>query len=554
MILNEEIQENLVASPDLMFNLSVVTIIEPPFVYFPNQGTSDPQTLQGFCIDVLNELGKRVGFNYTLKLVKDGQFGAYDPKTESWNGLIGELERNEVELAVGSITATKQRRLVVKFLPTILDVGLKFIYNKTMLTNSDYSPFAYLFPFSLSLYGAIIVSVILMAAFLCLFSKLSPYGIRGSFFLSQKADQLQKSQISKLSHRAKRQLHEDKKDAERGMGINNALYFVWAALFWQTPERVPRSVSARVVTVAWYLAAVVFLASYTANMVAVISFYKDLRIDSLSDLMLQTEVKYGTVRNSAVGSTLATSSNLQAKRLHGILKQNPEKHFVSDFNSGLSLVNEASFSLLWDSISLDYAAFEAKCRLKTVEVGFGKVKYAFAMTKNSTHHNMLASQMLRLKEHGFMNLLYAKYFSNLSFCESNEEMKSKLPHQLSFRDLAGIYYLVGISMAVGLIILAGEWLVVSMFDVDHKDPKAPKTIKEAFYRRRNRLVDDFKTNWFPIEGLNEKWSHLALPTQHLAEKVIEKRLSKKPSHSTHTSIPLSTSKSHGNITISKKLE
>ena len=552
LFINEEISINLSSSPDVLFHLTVVTIIERPFVYYKSNESEYPNQFQGYCIEILNELSKRVGFNYTLRLVKDGQFGAYDEETKSWNGLIGELERNEAELAVGPITATKERGTVVNFLPTILEVGLKFVYNKTLWNNTEYNPFAFLFPFNLSLYCAITISVFLMAAFLCLFSKLSPYGIRGSFFLSKKADQLQKHQISKLSHRARRQLQEDRKDAERGMGINNALYFVWAALFWQTPERVPRSVSARVVTVAWYLAAVVFLASYTANMVAVISSHADRTLESLTDLMLQTEIRYGTVKNSAVGSVLALSDILLAKRLHDLLQQNPEEHFVSDFNTGLGLVRQGGYSLLWDSISLDYAAVQTNCNLKTVEIGFGSVEYAFAMTENSTHFKALSRQLLRLKEHGFMKQLHAKFFSDLRLCESAAESKTMLPHQLSFKDLAGIFYLVGISMAGGILILGGEWLIVSVYDVDKKDPRAPKTVREAFNRRRNRLVDDLKRNWFPIESLNEKWSHLALPTQHLAEMVIERRLSKKSSRSIHS--PLSTSKSLSHIPHPKKLD
>ena len=544
LTISEAIKANLSNLSDVNFHMDVVTIVERPFVYFPNKAgiTDDPTDLEGFCIDILKELSRRTGFHYTLKLVSDGQYGAYNDSAQSWNGVIGELESGEAELAVGSITVTKGRASVARFLPAFLNVGLKFIYKKSILQKrmDEYNPFAFLFPFNISLYGAIIISVVSLATFLSVFSELSPFGIRGKFFLSKKADQLEQSQATKLSRRSKRQLEEDKKDAERGMGLNNALYFVWAALFWQTPERVPRSVSARVITVTWYLAAVVFLASYTANIVALLSAQADLRLGSLTDLMTQTDVNYGTVNNSAVATTLSQSNILLAKRLHHFLTQDQTKHFVTDFNEGLKLVEAGQYSLLWDSISLDYAAIELDCTMKTVDVGFGMVEYAFAMTQNSSHFNMISNSLLRMKEQGFLNQLYATYFSDLSLCGAGET-NGNLPHQLSLRDLAGIFYLVAISMAVGIILLIGEWLMVMISDVNKNDPKAPQTMKEAFTRRRNRLVDDFKRNWLPFETINERWSRIALPSQAIAQKMIEQRISPKPTPSFHLQVTSSKS-------------
>lgn len=531
--INDDLTSNLTMSPDVKFHLNVVAIIEPPFVYLEknNGNKSEATELKGFCIDLMKKLSEKIGFSYKLHLVRDGQFGSYHAENQSWNGVIGELERGEAEFAVGPITATVQRSNAVNFLPSFLDVGLKFILNVTAIENESsksYSPFAFLFPFNRSLYAGILISVMLMAGFLCLLSKLSPFGIRGTFFLSTKVDQLEGHQQTRLSHRNKRQIQEDKKDAERGMGLNNALYFVWAALFWQTPERVPRSISARVITVAWYLAAVVFLASYTANMVAVISNHNDKKpIDSLNELMLQNRVTYGTVLNSAVETSLAQSEILLAKKLYKLLWENPREHFVPTFEVGLELVHQGNYSLLWDSISLDYAVTNSHCLLQTTDVGFGMVKYAFATTKNSSHFNILSSHLDRLKQQGFVTKLYGKYFSKLYECENKKKRKSKVPHQLTFSDLAGIFYLVGISMVAGLVVLLGEWLMVAISDVNKCDPKAPQTIKQAVRIRRNRVIEDFWRNWFPIESVNEKWSHLSLPTQPLAEKLIQRRLSQK---------------------------
>lgn len=56
--------------------------------------------LEGFCIDLLSQLSKMIGFSYTLQLVKDGRYGSVDA-SGTWTGMIGELVRG-VSLGPGS--------------------------------------------------------------------------------------------------------------------------------------------------------------------------------------------------------------------------------------------------------------------------------------------------------------------------------------------------------------------------------------------------------------------------------------------------------------------
>jgi len=47
----------------------------------------------GFVPDILERLSLMVGFNYEIRLVRDGRFGAEMPDGR-WNGMIGELIRD----------------------------------------------------------------------------------------------------------------------------------------------------------------------------------------------------------------------------------------------------------------------------------------------------------------------------------------------------------------------------------------------------------------------------------------------------------------------------
>ncbi|XP_009858118.3 glutamate receptor ionotropic, kainate 2-like [Ciona intestinalis] len=508
------------------FHLKVTTIVEVPFVYFSSSDKGEKK-LEGFCIDLLHALSQLSGFTYEVKLVEDGHFGGYNESSQSWNGMIGELERKVADIAVASITVTQPRATAVDFLPSFMTIDLKFVlHSSTKYKEEKYSAYAFLEPFETNLYYAIILCVVMLAAFICVLSKISPYGIRGNFFHSQRADEWSAMQAQNLPSELKRQqnarrLRAEKTDAERGMGFNNALYFVWAALFWQTPERVPRSLSARVITVLWYLAAVVFVASYTANMVAVVSRHSDT-IDSAQDLLLQNDVLFGTVESSAVETQLKSSGIRIAQKIYSFMTGGNVKGrnmLVPNVDTGLEYVRKGKYALFWDSLSLDYAAVNSNCELVSTKVGFGEIKYGIAVTKNSPHYHLLADNLLVLKQHGVLKSLRLKYFNALKACDQDSYYYEDL-RQLAFKDLAGVFYLVGYAMAIGFGILIAEWIVVSFYDVNRNNPLAPQSMVEAFRRRRQRLIVDIRNNWFPLERSIEKWSKISLPSQERVSDLV----------------------------------
>lgn len=48
--------------------------------------------LEGFCIDLLSAVSKKLDFKYDVHLVKDGRYGQNDD-SGNWNGMIGEVVR-----------------------------------------------------------------------------------------------------------------------------------------------------------------------------------------------------------------------------------------------------------------------------------------------------------------------------------------------------------------------------------------------------------------------------------------------------------------------------
>ena len=46
---------------------------------------------EGYCVDLAYEIAKHIGIKYKISIVPDGKYGARDPETKIWNGMVGEL-------------------------------------------------------------------------------------------------------------------------------------------------------------------------------------------------------------------------------------------------------------------------------------------------------------------------------------------------------------------------------------------------------------------------------------------------------------------------------
>ncbi|KAK1212572.1 GRIA3 protein, partial [Pygoscelis papua] len=71
----------------------VTTILESPYVMYKknHEQLEGNERYEGYCVDLASEIAKHVGIKYKLSIVGDGKYGARDPETKIWNGMVGEL-------------------------------------------------------------------------------------------------------------------------------------------------------------------------------------------------------------------------------------------------------------------------------------------------------------------------------------------------------------------------------------------------------------------------------------------------------------------------------
>lgn len=75
---------------------------------------SGNEQFEGYAIDLIHEISRVLGFNYTLRLAPDGRYGSYNKESGDWDGMVRELLEQRADLAIADLTITYDREQVQK--------------------------------------------------------------------------------------------------------------------------------------------------------------------------------------------------------------------------------------------------------------------------------------------------------------------------------------------------------------------------------------------------------------------------------------------------------
>ncbi|KAG8147750.1 hypothetical protein E2320_022459 [Naja naja] len=147
---------------------------EEPFVMFAKSDTvlSGNRRFEGYCVDLLSEVSRILGFSYEIRLVEDGKYGAQDEKGQ-WNGMIRELIDHKADLAVAPLTITHVREKVIDFSKPFMTLGISILYRKANGTNP--SVFSFLNPLSPDIWMYILLAYLGVSCVLFVIARFSPY-------------------------------------------------------------------------------------------------------------------------------------------------------------------------------------------------------------------------------------------------------------------------------------------------------------------------------------------------------------------------------------------
>ena len=107
-------------------------------------------------VELLQEMMERFDFIPKLQFVKDRKFGSLDPKTNQWNGMIGEVLRDEADTAMYTLTITERRAKAVEFSYPIIAAGSGILVTVDNEKHYNVLKAAFLRPFKPDLWFATI--------------------------------------------------------------------------------------------------------------------------------------------------------------------------------------------------------------------------------------------------------------------------------------------------------------------------------------------------------------------------------------------------------------
>ncbi|XP_075928602.1 glutamate receptor ionotropic, NMDA 2C-like isoform X1 [Petromyzon marinus] len=437
-------------------HLSVVTLEEKPFVIVEDV---DPQTrmcmrntvpcrqkiklfsnmtnpssspyvkkcCKGFCIDILKKLSKTVKFTYDLYLVTNGKHGS--KINGVWNGMIGEVVNMRAHMAVGSLTINEERSEVVDFSVPFVETGISVMVPRS---NGTVSPSAFLEPFSADVWVMMFILCLLVSGIaVFIFEYFSPVGYN-------------------------RQLSAGKEFGGPAFTIGKSIWLLWAIVFNNSvPVENPRGTTSKFMVSVWAFFAVIFLASYTANLAAFMiqEDYID-QVSGLSDKKFQSPLehsppfRFGTVPN---GSTERNIRN-NYLQMHGYMSKFHQKS-VEDALMSLKAGKLDAF--IYDAAVLNYMAGKDEgCRLVTI--GSGKVfvatGYGIALQKSSRWKRAIDLALLQFIGDGEMDELEMIWLTGICHGERNDVMSS----QLDIDNMAGVFYMLLVAMGLSFIVFVCE--------------------------------------------------------------------------------------------------
>ncbi|XP_063171009.1 glutamate receptor ionotropic, NMDA 2A [Candoia aspera] len=436
-------------------HLSIVTLEEAPFVIVEDmdpltetcvkntvpcrkyvvinnitkEGKNMKKCCKGFCIDILKKLSKTIKFTYDLYLVINGKHGK--KINNEWNGMIGEVVKKQAVMAVGSLTINGERSEVVDFSVPFVETGISVMVSRS---NGTVSPSAFLEPFSASVWVMMFVMLLVVSAVaVFVFEYFSPVGYN-------------------------RNLAQGKDAHGPSFTIGKAVWLLWGLVFNNSvPVQNPKGTTSKIMVSVWAFFAVIFLASYTANLAAFMIQEEFVdQVTGLSDKKFQQPYAYsppfrfGTVPN---GSTERNIRN-NYKEMHAYMVKYNQKG-VED--ALVSLKTGKLDAFIYDAAVLNYkAGRDEGCKLVTIGSGyiFATTGYGIALQKGSPWKRAIDLALLQFVGDGEMEELETLWLTGICHNEKNEVMSS----QLDIDNMAGVFYMLAAAMALSLITFVWEHL------------------------------------------------------------------------------------------------
>ena len=272
-------------------------------------------------------------------------------------------------MCLGSISITSEREAAVDFTKPYMQRSYNLLIKKPREKSSI---FQFLWPLSYEVWFLIISALTVIGVLLYFLDRLSP----------------------------------NSDDPNYQFNLRESVWFIYGSLVGAGTEVIPRTVSGRLLAASWWFFSLILISSYTANLAAFLTVTKiESPIRSLSDLVGQSKIKYGTVANSNAESFFKNSRLELFQKMWRFIEFS--NGLVDNSSVGLERVKEGDYAFVWDAPVNKYITME-HCEVMTVGEPFDQKGYGLGVPLGASYRDRLTMMILCINEQGVIQELQNK--------------------------------------------------------------------------------------------------------------------------------------------------
>ncbi|XP_044316565.1 glutamate receptor ionotropic, kainate 2 isoform X1 [Drosophila rhopaloa] len=421
-------------SGSMNVTLVVITILETPYVmmHYEKNFTGN-ERFYGFCVDILETISHEVGFDYILDLVPDRKYGAKDPATGEWNGMVAQLMKYKADLAVGSMTITYARESVIDFTKPFMNLGISILFQ--VPTSEPTRLFSFMNPLAIEIWIYVLNAYFLVSICIYIVGKLSPIEWR----------YIHPCDLDNIS-------------IGNQFSLSDSFWFTIGTLMQQSTDIYPRAISTRIISSIWGFFSLIIVASYTANLAAFLTTERMINpIENAEDLASQTEISYGTLDSGSTMTFFRDSMIETYKKMWRSMDNKKPTAFTTTYEDGIKRVNQGNYAFLMESTMLDYIV-QRDCNLTQIGGLLDTKGYGIATPKGSPWRDKISLAILELQEKGDIQMLYDKWWKNTDeTCTRRSTSKQSKANALGLESIGGVFVVLIAGIFVAAVVAFFEF-------------------------------------------------------------------------------------------------
>ena len=387
----------------------------------------------GIFPEIMTSIANSINASIEWSSSRDGNWGTFNPKTNSWNGAIKDLMDNIVDLSSASFTISQLRSTVVDF--SIPIVSSKYIF--MVGTEPSFAWDIYYRPFHWLTWLSLIFMILLLIVCLAFVVRVGKEKNFKEFTLSKCMIFVFGAYAAIASRRwSVTPVEISGRYSTLNYCIVHNTFLVFRVLFI--------SILLGGGLIHWF-----WKASLISHLSVVTPFVPFSSLEGL----LSSSYQITTLGNSVCQDHFENAKS-------GIFKDLWESKFKDksrslseyDVNSG-RIAAASTFAHYIDVTSATYIDEYKKCKLQILEFTGRNSLIAFAFPKNSSLLQIFNMKILEMFENGEINRIISKYTLEMQNCQDS---KGK---PLGFENISIIFVIIGFGVLISISLCLAEHLV-----------------------------------------------------------------------------------------------